>query len=187
MKWGLRATQKKHWHLLEQPDSCIINSHSVVPSVSNPTGISGTTHNFIVPLFLKCFPCVSFKWLHTITSAKLSLHSVLMITNHQWTRQQIVLVITLSLVTAQCSIFSGRCTQTLQVILKLSYSCNRGNNQSKLKVYWIAHWYTHLPAGPQHHGKPRPWSVEESMPPEALLLFPAGYRKCVACPASLPL
>lgn len=182
MKWsgGLRATQKRHWHLLEQPDSCIINSSSV----SNPAGITGTTHRqlhctTVHKMFSLCFVF--------ITCAKLSIHSVLMPTNHQWTRQQIVLVIPLSLVTAQCSISSGRCTQTLQVILKLSYSCHRENNQSKFKVYWVPHCYTHLAAGPQHHGKPRAWSVEESMPPEASLLLPAGRRKHVACPASLPL
>lgn len=61
MKWGgLRVTQKKHQHLPEQPDSCIINSHSTVPSVSNPAGISGITqrqlHCTAVPkMFSLCF------------------------------------------------------------------------------------------------------------------------------------
>lgn len=189
MKWsgGLSATQKRHWHLLEQPDSPIINSHSVVSSVSNPLGSVGPrTDNFIVPLFLKCFPCVSFTWLYTITCAKLSAHSVLMTTNHQWTRQWIVLVIPPPPVTAQCSISSGRCTQTSSNT-EAFLSCHRGNNQFKFKAYWIPRCYIHLPARPQHHGKPRPWSVEEMMPPEAPLLLPAGCRKHVACPASLPL
>lgn len=182
MNGGLSATKKRHWHLLEQPDSHTINSHSVVPSVSNPLGSAGPRiDNFIVPLFLKCFPCVSFTWLYTITCAKLSVHSVLMTTK---TTDGICY----STTTGDCSVlhFLWRCTQTSSNT-EAFLSCHRGNNQSKFKVYWIPHCYTHLPAWPQHHGKPRPWSVEELMPPEAPLLFPAGCRKLVACPDSLPL
>lgn len=53
---GLRATQKGHWHLPKWSESCIINSHSVVPSsVSNLGPAWPHTDDSVVPLSLKCF------------------------------------------------------------------------------------------------------------------------------------
>lgn len=63
---GLRATQKgKDSDIC--PESCIINSHSVVlSSVRNPTGINRTMHRWLgVPLSLKCFPvCLIYMIAH---------------------------------------------------------------------------------------------------------------------------
>lgn len=162
---GVWGQGRRGRHLLEQPESCIINSHPVVLSVSNPTGIKRTMHGqlhcTIVPrMFSLCF---IYMIAHHHLCKALCLFSAH--DKQPSVNEQTVLIIPLSPVTAQYSVSSGRCTQTLQVILKLSYSCRRRKYQSKFKVYWIPHCYTHLPARPQHCGKPRPWSVEESVPP----------------------
>lgn len=57
---GVWGQGRRGRHLLEQPESCIINSHPVVLSVSNPTGIKRTMHGqlhcTIVPrMFSLCF------------------------------------------------------------------------------------------------------------------------------------
>lgn len=95
MKWsGVWGQHKRSTDICLSSQIPVSSTHiqwcllSVIP----PGSAGPCTDIFIAPLFLRCFPCVSFKWLHTITCAKLSLHSVLMITNHQWTRQQIVLL-----------------------------------------------------------------------------------------------